>query len=296
MKIKSTPPSRLSAQTQRALELVIDRVCMFDRLTIEVDHPDPIRKDIETAIQKQCADLKIHRGQSARFQPNWQTKIELYQPSKKALHMLAEGIKDHRTKVNYVEIACDWITQDSVAAQTLYRYLLAHVYVNGMRQGITFYQGTAYFKKRVNEVGTRHAKNVVLYADKPSKLFNARTRGRHCCHLEYRFTDRQAAASIGLLTIGDCTEFRHRAFWLKHLQLYKFKKIDVGRVVSPEDTNVSGTILRRRADDFLDQHSHGGTYVLQDCVIEWRDTISPSDLKQLLQPIDNRRFFVLRRP
>jgi hypothetical protein len=283
---KKTPFSRLPIEVKNAIELVQDRKFGFDRLHVWIDHPDP---DIpESMLAPLCGKVEIRRGRSKQYQNFWQTEICLFQPSVKCLQCLNELVGTrYRTKISYLEFAADLITRDRNDARALQQFFLAHVVVPYSRHRVNFEKETAYYNPRSSASGGRNPRVFVMYADKKSKLFNADTQGRSCCHLEYRLSEPAAIGTVGIFTIADCAAFKHLRFWRRHLQLWEFEKTELGRLIG-ESPNVTGTALRQRSNAFLQTHEHDGNYVLQNCIR------TLPKMKEILQPIDNRHFFVPR--
>ena len=92
-------------------------------------------------------------------------------------------------------------------------------------------------------------------------------------------------AASGLLTLADCVDFDHRAFWAENLRLFRMpSKGDLGRWLDPDNADVSEAALRKRADRFLNQYRHNEAFVLQDCRREY------PDIDKLLLPLANELF------
>lgn len=271
---------------QRALDAITGIVTGFDRLTCWIDHPAP---DIPVPlVRRYCGEMTITNCYSRPFHPVWQTEIKIFQPSREALIELQRALESrHRIRMGYAELAFDWLVADRNAADTLYRFIVKHMRVPYLRHAVTFEEETAYFAPRAADDLSKNVRNVVLYADRPSKLWGARQDRSPCCHLEHRFHGVDTLAQRGLLSLEDCIRFDHRAYWTEHLRLFRLpSKVELGRWLNPDSIDVSGTALAKRADRFLDRYSHGDTFVLQDC---WRG--NPS-IANVLTPIDNAPFLV----
>lgn len=273
-------------EVQRACGAVTSGVTGFDRLTCWVDHPAP---DIPVPlVRRYCGEMKITNCYSRPFHPVWQTEVKIFQPSREALIELHRALESrHRIRMGYAELAFDWLVADRNAADMLYRVVLKHMRVPYLRHAVTFEEGTAYFAPRAADDLSKNVRNVVLYADRPSKLWATRQDRSPCCHLEHRLQGVDTLAQYGMLSLEDCIRFDHRAYWAERLRLYRLpSKVELGRWLNPDSIDVSDTALTKRADRFLGRYSYGDTFVLQDC---WRG--NPS-IATVLTPIDNAPFLV----
>ncbi|MBJ9732222.1 hypothetical protein I5695_25920 [Burkholderia cenocepacia] len=283
--MKSTH-TKQSVAVRRACDAITRSVTGFDRLTCWIDHPAP---DIPVSlVQQHCGEMTITNCYSLPFHPVWQTEVKIFQPSREALIELQRALRSrHRIRMGYAELAFDWLVADRDAADMLYRFILKHMRVPYLRHAVTFEEGTAYFAPRAADDLSKNVRNVVLYADRPSKLWAARQDRSLCCHLEHRFQGVYTLAQRGLLSLEDCIRFDHRAYWAEHLRLFRLpSKVDLGRWLNPDSIDVSDTALAKRTDRFLGRYSYGDTFVLQDC---WRG--NPS-IASVLTPIDNAPFLV----
>ncbi|PLZ03037.1 hypothetical protein CY652_06910 [Burkholderia sp. WAC0059] len=277
-------PTKEPRETREALDAFERAVSGFDRLTLWINHPAP---DIPVhVIEPHCRKLVMRSGRSLKFNPEWQTEIKILQPSRCALIELQAALGPRRsTCVRYAEPALDWLTNNYDDAKVIYDFVLEHFRVQYMRQPVKFKEGTAYFARRASHDGTKTGTNVVMYADRVSKLWPARGLDQPCCHLEYRFQGIETLAQHGLLSLSDCIDFDHHAFWRANFPLYKLpKKVELGYRLAPDKANVSDTALTKRANRLLDRYRHGDALVLQDC---WRENPIISDL---VTSIDNAPF------
>lgn len=281
--MKATHTKR-PVEVQRARDAITRSVTGFDRLTCWIDHPAP---DIPISlVQQHCREVTIKNCYSRQFHPIWQTEVMLFQPGRQALIEFQHALgARHRIRMAYAELAFDWLVANSDAADMLYRFIMKHMRVPYHRHGVTFEEGTAYFAPRASDDLSKNVRNVVLYADRPSKLWAVRQDHSPCCHLEHRFQGVDTLAQRGLLSLEDCIRFDHRAYWAEHLRLFRLpSKVELGRWLNPDSIDVSPTALAKRADRFLDRYSHRDTFVLQDC---WGE--NPSIVNVLTQ-IENAPF------
>lgn len=279
-------PSRIPADMKYALDCITGCVCAFDRLTISVDD-SALPPELGPKLAAYCRDVKISPI-AHPYHRIWNTKVELYQPTQQALQTLHRGLQNRSmTRVSYVEIAIDWLTQDQQHASRLGGYLLEHLRVPHVRTPVKFEQATAYFNQRAAAGSSSGV--TLFYTDRRSKLL-ARKYPEPCCHLERRLRGHAACVKIGLGTVADCVQFDHAGFWKSALRLYDFRsKTALGEILAPKPA-VSTTRLREHANLFLDAHQacgwYAGRYVLQDCLR------TKPEIRKVLMPLDNRHFLV----
>ncbi|MCT7313290.1 hypothetical protein N5J06_20135 [Ralstonia sp. CHL-2022] len=278
------PPSKLPTDVKSALSLIKHTAIGFDRLTFHVDHPAPNIPASE--IELHCTKLNVITGRSLPYHPIWQTRVDVFQPSNKALSLLAKAMGTrHAARLSYAEPAIDWLVDNDDAAYSLCKFFLEHLHVPYLRHDVAFFKETAYFAPRADQHAEKNARNVVLYADRASKLWPAHELKSPCCHLEYRLHGVGTLANQGLLTLADCVQFDHRAFWAENLRLYCLPKMaELGRWLDPDNIDVTDSALRKRANVFLDQYRHHEIFVLQNL---WRDVPETADV---LLPVANELF------
>lgn len=275
----TTPFSRLPQRTLKILPLIRERVRSFDRLTLRIDNasPDlPLKR-----ILQSCKRISLASCKATTYHPVWQSELQIFQPRVDALKILSEAIGTrYRSELVYAELACDLIADSVTDAAHLQQYILQHLLVPSFGRKVAFDHETVYFNSRASSQGVRNAHSIVIYADKPSKLGSASKTKMDCCHIEYRLAPSKLATLAGLYCIHDCVDFDHQAFWTEHLRLFSFQKSDLGSLLG--DPSSSGTARRNRATTFLQDASHNGAPVLQNCLEEL-----PS-MRTILRPIDNR--------
>lgn len=278
------PPSRQPTAVKNALSLINRTVTGFDRLTFWVNHPEPHIPASE--IERHCAKLNVVTGRSLPYHPMWQTQVDVFQPSGTALSLLATAMGSrHAVRLSYAEPAIDWLVDTPTGAYSLSKFFLGHVRVPYLRNSITFKEMTAYFAPRADQRADKNARNVVLYADRTSKLWPAHELKSPCCHLEHRLHGVGTLANQGLLTLADCAQFDHRAFWAENLRLYCLPKMaELGRWLDPDNADVSPAALRKRAKVFLNQYRHNEIFLLQNL---WRDV---PEIDNILLPLSNELF------
>lgn len=172
---------------------------------------------------------------------------------------------------------------------------LASARMHYQRQSVVLDKnGTTYYYGLRTVTGQRRSDVLAVYADRPSKLNNARpTEGSlPCLHIEWRTSGSRAAQLLGIVSLGDLVRFDHQCFWDAHVHLYKLpKKTQLGRVLAglrDADAEVSGTALRKRATNWQDKWAIDGNFIMHNAVLdepgirnhltketfaEWLDTI-----------------------
>ena len=104
--------------------------------------------------------------------------------------------------ISRLDVACDWPFLTQTAADAAKHYLHYHLLLSHRRKGPmqTFGSGAVAWLKY--KIGQRCSKNLLCYADKPSKIMKSSC----CCHLEIRFYNARACRAAGLYRVGDLIE------------------------------------------------------------------------------------------
>ena len=253
------PPCEITEAARAAAMAVLDPSVIFgfDRVTIWFDRPEvPFEL---SKIEEHCAKVKDYLEQMPQ-QARWKLRLEIFQPTIKCLQILADELGcATAVLINYVEIACDLPsgTRRQIRARRN-RFLesakmlhLPHDVVRDKKYGTIFYYG-----------GRRSPSVLAVYADKPSKLNNARPPdgGAPCAHQEFRKTGEGAVTDCGIVGVDDLADFDHAKFWDQNLRFYKIptNKTQLGRLLARAfgaDPNVSGSALRKRALRWVKKHS-----------------------------------------
>lgn len=222
----------------------------FDRLTLWLDRSElPCSLPV---LKQHCANIVVALKQMKK-QPRWKLEIQLYQPTAKCLRLLAKGLGlDVAVTLTYSEIACDLQTGSKGHADRWRNDFMASALMRHQRQGVALYEGTCYFGRRTD--GEKRRSNVLaVYADKPSKLNNARPSSENspCLHIEWRATGSGTLERLGIVTLDDLIQFDHQRFWDRHVLLFRLPKpTTLGRILASaagDDPDVSGSALRKRA-------------------------------------------------
>ena len=196
--------------------------------------------------------------QPARFDASYRQRVELRQPSDKALRWLATC---DEALINRVEITLDFIFESLAERDDTSEFLHRHLVRrwHNKNQQIRIYMpeaddyslgGTRY------DAGGRSQNRAVLYRETHSRI----TGEINCLHLEWRLNGLKAVRAAGIETFQDLLEFNHRVFWQKRLRLYNVDRRRLGRMVRNKasggkrraaEIHPSGTDLDGRTGEVL---------------------------------------------
>jgi hypothetical protein len=193
----------------------------FDRIRVWLRKPLHLRQ--LKSLERQCV-LHVEDG-PAWFDPIYQQKLEIYQPSDGALQCLARLPYD--VLLNYLEVTCDFIMADEAANQRLleafkrgflqpwHRSKRARSYPNG-----------GYTTRICPAPGERRTGCwFEAYIDKPNKLSGE----VNCFHIEGRYEGRQLLRSVRIEHPRDLVDFDFDQYFSKHLKLYHMDHERLGR-------------------------------------------------------------------
>lgn len=273
-----TAPSRLPREIQEARARIRRTITDFDRLKFRTNHPEP---HMPVELRNYMVEPENLRNNKNKFQPVWQSKFDLLQPTTELLREFIAAIGTrYRVELCEAELNMDWITRTTQDAKKLQEFVLERVIATNLREPVYIDEGTAYFARLKDGNGNKRPRNFIIYADKPSKRANA-----PCCHLEWRFCSPATLASIYLYSLEDCINFDHHNFWTEHLRLFSLPSLaDIARWLEQDSADVSAKTRRKRANAFKDQYRLHGAFILQDCRRE-----NPT-IDKILTPVDNALF------
>jgi hypothetical protein len=276
---KTTSPS-----TTKALHRARSSCFIFgyDRLELWLDRaelPLPIKR-----LKPHCTDIKPileQMPQNAR----WKIKLVIYQPTLQCLEILYKAL-GHEVghQLSYAELACDTRAVNKRHALKMRNVLLAAIFVPHQRSLVIRHKTTWYFGRRENK-GVKRGHVFVMYADRPSKINNARPDpdAVPCLHAEWRATGKAALQNLGLVTLADLIAFDHPTFWSQRLRVCELPaKANLGRLLESshgKSTTVGVAALRKRARTWLQEHSIAGKFVLHNGL-----HASPNLKRRLSQP------------
>lgn len=255
MKVRSIAPNRSVSKKKQQV------IFGFDRVTLWLDRPElPCDEQI---LKEHCSDIHVYLGQ-ARYQARWKLEVKIFQPTKKCLELLLNALGNTvATKITYCEIAFDLPFSSKRKLRAARNDFLSCAKVRYRRHKVIRHKSTFYYGRRVS--GEKKAGRVtIMYADRPSKLLNARPSDdcMPCFHLEERVTGSQELRNIGIVSLYDLLKFDHLSFWNKHLRFLECgsNKKEFGQVLAMicgAKTDVSDAALRKRTARWFDQYSIG---------------------------------------
>ena len=246
-------PNRNYPGTRRPLDMQV--IYGFDRVTFWIDCAElPISK---ATLEKHCGEVKVTLMQMP-YNAKWKLEIEIFQPTLRCLQLL-ENALGHGVAVlvTYVEVAFDLPSASAKQARDRRNSFLASAKmlyernpVRLSKHGTTFYFGPRF--RWNGKKWVRRSCVLVIYADMPSKLLNARPSADDlpCAHIECRVSGSAAIAEIGIASLADLIAFDHVAFWELSIRLYELPlQKDVGYQLAKS----AGTSLKVTASAFCDR-------------------------------------------
>lgn len=249
----------------------------FDRVDVWFDVAD-IPLPLE-ALNAECTAVKFQVG-SAPFGARWKSKVQLFQPTRKALKILLEGLPSIvSAKLTYAEIAFDITCPNGEVARQLLGAFLSAARMVSQRQPVILKGTVWYFGRRTKSTNSLRQKptgrphRLAAYADRPSKLHNAKptNQTKPACHIEWRASGSTALANLGIVTLKDLIAFDHLAFFGEHVRLYALPKgAELGRLLArckKANPDVSGTALRKRAAIWRQAATQCGKFILHNALL-----------------------------
>lgn len=250
----------------------LDRAIInYDRITLWLSLPE-LAISLEL-IKQHCTDAKWSVEQMP-FNTRWKAKLEIFQPTKKCLRLLAKKIgSEISTMPTYVELACDLLASCEERAQRWCDDFVASAKIKHHRPPVIRNRTIWYAGSRHEHNGVRRNKVLAAYGDRPSKLNNARPGPLQPpdFHVEFRVSGSTALSKLGICCLNDLQQFDHSEFWDRHVRMYQLpsQRKELGMLlarVSGADTDVSGTALRKRAKRWIDKHSVDGNFVMHNAL------------------------------
>lgn len=244
----------------------------FDRVTVWLDRPESLLLQ-RPLLERYCTRIKIEVCQMPH-QARWKCRLEIFQPTRKCLEILQKAVgNDIAVLVHYVEIACDLPPCSKRKALVRRNAFLASAKMRYQHQSVTRHLCTYYFGRRTDV--KKHRPNVLaVYADRPSKLGNARpAKGTPpCLHIEWRVSGSPALEGYGIVSLDDLIQFDHPRFWNEHIRLYQLPKpTPLGQLLANAcgaDSGVSGSALRKRAAQWRNKYSLCENFVMHNAIRE----------------------------
>ncbi len=242
----------------------------FDRVTVWLDHPE-LPLAVINLLRAHCTQVVVSFEQMPH-NARWKLKVEIYQPTVECLIRLADALGTNiAASVTYVEIARDIPARSRSRARQWRNSLLQSARMKSLQQPVLRKKTTWYYGRR-SDGKKRRSKVLVVYADRPSKLNNARPPAgtQPDLHTEVRCTGSAVLADLGIVTLDDLIHFDHQQFWHEHLRLYRLPKpTDLGRLlakIAGTDPHVSGSALRNRSAKWRKEHSKVGIFIMHNAL------------------------------
>lgn len=231
----------------------------YDRVGVWLDRPElPFPDNI---LKDQCCKVVVDPRQ-APYQARWKLKLEIFQPTIKCLIRLVKALGNEvAVQISYAEIACDLPSTSKRLARLQCDSFMAAAKMQYKSDSVVQFGRTYYFGRRTN--GKKRLPRVLaVYADRSSKLLNARPEDSSApsMHIEARLSGSPSLEQEGIACLNDLIHFDHHAFWERCLRLYQLPKCktELGRLlatVSGDAPTVSGSALRKRASRWLERHA-----------------------------------------
>ena len=240
-----------------------DRVTMWlDRLASEAEFEE---------LREHCTCLTVTNDQP-KFQANRKCKLELFQPTRKCLRMAKEILRvETNADLTYVELARDVTLPNRVRSAMLTAFL-GSVKVSGQRSLFVQCEDTFYCGKRA-ESGGRDGSVLAVYADKASKINNARpdADAMECFHVELRLSGKDVLGKHGIRALEELISFKHKQLWEKCLKFYALprSKTELGRLLAAccgGRVDASDTAYLKRANRWIDKYSIDAKFIMHNAL------------------------------
>lgn len=205
----------------------------------------------------------------------WKLKIVILQPTARCLELLNRATGNHiATQLTYVEIACDLNANSAEQALRWRNDLMSKARMKSQRGTVVLEEcgTTFYFGSRNNRKKLR-ANVQAVYADKPSKLKNARPveNDRPCLHIENRTSGATALAAHGIVSLSDLIQFDHQRFWNEHLIVYALPGVTkLGRILAEHfntDISISDTALVKKAHVWRKRYQIRDKFIMHNAIV-----------------------------
>ena len=262
-----------------------------DRVTIWLDRPASEAEFEE--LREHCTFLTVTNDQP-KFQANRKCKLDLFQPTRKCLRMAEKILRaETNADLTYVELARDVTLPNRVRAALLTAFL-GSVKVSSQRSLFVQCEGTFYCGKRA-ESGGRDGSVLAVYADKASKINNARpdADAMECFHVELRLSGKDVLGKHGIRALEELISFKHKQLWKKCLKFYALprSKTELGRLLAAccgGRADASDTAYLKRANRWIDKHSIDGRFIMHNALKatpELEHYLAPTDWRDLMKSI-----------
>jgi hypothetical protein len=202
-------------------------------------------------------------------QRSWCWLIFFHQPTAATL----AAIDRHGWPLCYVELALDWIIHDAIARTEAATFFHRH-HVHPRSGDLRLYVHSRYTR------GRKSRRNVVMYADRPSKM-DGRSR---CVHVEYRMRGAATLRAAGIHSARDLITFDHRSLWQELLTFVDLHERFGRYVMNRQDSagRIRRTVQRRRTAHHLDRR------------VGWQHLHRSGSMQQLIADLRHTKFRVQR--
>jgi hypothetical protein len=203
----------------------------FDKIQFWVR--SPLDRRTLAHLGRQCGRGGIHvDNRSARFSAQYRQRIELRQPTAKALRWLA---RRDDALINRAEITVDYVFNNWADRDDAWAFLHRHLVRrwHGKKQEIRVYPAGGISSDKGGPGGSRYdaggsaPNKLVLYRESHTRV----TGEVACLHLEWRAKGLKAVRAAGIKSGRDLLKFDHRQFWKKRLLLYSVEPERLGRLI-----------------------------------------------------------------
>jgi hypothetical protein len=238
-------------RTHMAMPKPIGIYPYFDKIQFWV--PKPLDQKVLAWLEKECGQGGIYsETKSALFDARFRQRIELRQPSARAIHWLA---RHDDVLINRAEIAFDLVFKYRVDVEEAWDFLHQHLVRRWHRksQEILVFRSAPHgddagIGETRYDAGGPAPNRLVIYTEPYSRL----TGEMYCLHIEWRLNGLRSVRSAGIESAQDLPEFDHRAFWQKRLLLYSVIRRRLGRLLR---NRITGN--RRRTPEFHQSGRYG---------------------------------------
>ncbi len=276
--MKTTPDKKIATPIYTDANDMPSVIFGFDRITIWLDRPElPVDLII---LKKHCTNVEVVHKQMEK-QARWKCMLLVFQPTVEFLRVLVEKLgSDVCTLITYVEIACDTYpdTNDKVLCWCGNFLSSAHMLSQQQSVVLNKHYTTWYYGRRLYYNRNKRPNVLAVYADKPSKLLNARpaTDDPRCLHIEWRVTGSKALSRFGIVSVTDLILFNFQAFFNTNILMYQLpnRTTDLGQVLTEfcgYKAIVSKTMIRKRAYKWIKNYSIDEHFVLHNALLEMPD-------------------------
>jgi hypothetical protein len=192
---------------------------------------DPLKQHTLDLLKAECGKGGLHvSNKRAQFNRRFRQRVQLRQPTEKALRLLAQR---NDVLINAVEISLDLVfkywSEKSRALAFLHQHLIRRWH--GSRQPIHVTKADGDIQYRFD--ARRSAPNkIALYPEDFTRV----TGELHGLHIEWRAKGVRATRAAGISSHRDLLVFDYRGFWQKRLLFYDIDRRMLGLMIRNRST------------------------------------------------------------